>query len=557
MTAHYLLLLVLLPLAGGLVVLCLPERFSSAARPLALGWTGMLLLAGLPLAATYNPKDPAFQWLDTLGGTGGVHLGIDGLSIVLILTCALVGIVGIGGAGRRVGGWLLMTSGAVGVLVALNLWLLTVSWLLMASGAAAVPAGVERGRWRLSGRDLSVLAGAGGAALLVITIAAASSAQGWVTGVGVPGLLESSLPRAQQWLIFGGGLSLLVTGSAFLLLPMAGAAGDAPRVLVGSVTLTLALYVVLRVALPLAPDVSRTAAPVLGYAAVACAVVCAAVAAARAHGTAKAALYGVSQTAVVVAGASTLSPGGLSGAVPHQAVVALSMVALAMLGGDVAAVLPGAAETPSLRRRMRALAVVAVALIAVGGLTSSSGARVQAGAVDAERVLLVVGMAVAGLFGVLVAIQLARPLWSASPPSAGTEAPAQAAGWGWVAASAVGLALLVAGPVQERVTVPALKIAARLDPSYQDAFDAACDTTVTDELKAANPANQFLSAAPCGPNGEPLPAGSMVEPTSAAVAGRWADARTDSGKIRPEILSRGLGELFHKIRYTPLSARTT
>ena len=57
---------------------------------------------------------------------------------------------------------------------------------------------------------------------------------------------------------------------------------------------------------------------------------------------------------------------------------------------------------------------------------------------------------------------------------------------------------------------------AKSQPWDTGAFEAACDTTVTDAMKAANPANQFLTAAPCGPNGEPLPAGSSVPSTAAS-----------------------------------------
>ena len=59
-------------------------------------------------------------------------------------------------------------------------------------------------------------------------------------------------------------------------------------------------------------------------------------------------------------------------------------------------------------------------------------------------------------------------------------------------------------PVEQMLRVPSLKLAARVDARYQSEFVAACDTTVTPEMKAASPAAQFLAAAPCGPDGKPL-----------------------------------------------------
>ena len=71
----------------------------------------------------------------------------------------------------------------------------------------------------------------------------------------------------------------------------------------------------------------------------------------------------------------------------------------------------------------------------------------------------------------------------------------------------IGLAVwigLYPAPFLDRINLSVLKVAARLDPAYADDFAAACDTTVTPEMRAASPAGQFLIAAPCGPDGQPL-----------------------------------------------------
>jgi NADH-quinone oxidoreductase subunit M len=74
--------------------------------------------------------------------------------------------------------------------------------------------------------------------------------------------------------------------------------------------------------------------------------------------------------------------------------------------------------------------------------------------------------------------------------------------------------------VLSRINLPVLKVAARVDPAYAAEFEAACDTTVTPEMKAASPANQFLAAAPCGPDGQPLTPGTVATPAEPATPAR-------------------------------------
>ncbi|MEQ1909799.1 MAG: proton-conducting transporter membrane subunit, partial [Vicinamibacterales bacterium] len=76
-------------------------------------------------------------------------------------------------------------------------------------------------------------------------------------------------------------------------------------------------------------------------------------------------------------------------------------------------------------------------------------------------------------------------------------------------------ALSIAPPIASRVHLPALKVAARVDSRFEAEFLAACDTTVTPALKAASAANQFLAAAPCGPDGKPL-GGPVLAPSTSA-----------------------------------------
>jgi formate hydrogenlyase subunit 3/multisubunit Na+/H+ antiporter MnhD subunit len=78
---------------------------------------------------------------------------------------------------------------------------------------------------------------------------------------------------------------------------------------------------------------------------------------------------------------------------------------------------------------------------------------------------------------------------------------------------------LYPAPFLDRINLSVLKVAARVDPAYAADFAAACDTTVTPEMKAASPANQFLAAAPCGPDGQPLTPSTTASPPDAGGAG--------------------------------------
>lgn len=111
-----------------------------------------------------------------------------------------------------------------------------------------------------------------------------------------------------------------------------------------------------------------------------------------------------------------------------------------------------------------------------------------------------------------------RALFARSPFSAGDLKPVTGSLAEVGAVSMLIVASLWTGlnpePISSRVRLPALKVAARLDSRYESEFLAACDTTVTPELKAASLANQFLAAAPCGPDGKPLAIPALVPSTS-------------------------------------------
>ena len=82
-----LLLLLVLPLLAGLLVPLLPEGRAPLARALAAGAALLQLGLGL-LAWRQAPADLSLSWLPRLGL--GLELGLDGLSLPLVLLTALL-----------------------------------------------------------------------------------------------------------------------------------------------------------------------------------------------------------------------------------------------------------------------------------------------------------------------------------------------------------------------------------------------------------------------------------------------------------------------------------
>jgi NADH-quinone oxidoreductase subunit M len=61
-------------------------------------------------------------------------------------------------------------------------------------------------------------------------------------------------------------------------------------------------------------------------------------------------------------------------------------------------------------------------------------------------------------------------------------------------------------PFLDRLNTSVGRIVARVSPQYAGQM-AGCDPTPKQDALAVNAASQFLAAAPCGPDGEPLPTG--------------------------------------------------
>ncbi|HXM58685.1 MAG TPA: NADH-quinone oxidoreductase subunit M [Candidatus Dormibacteraeota bacterium] len=126
----------LVPVAGGLVVAVLPRRF---ARPVGLLASGVALVIALAAAIAFQPGHQGYQFEEYVPWIRdysiSYHLGMDGISLWLVLLNALLTVVAILAAGDRIsrrGGFiallLLLEGGMAGVFLAADLLLFYVFW---------------------------------------------------------------------------------------------------------------------------------------------------------------------------------------------------------------------------------------------------------------------------------------------------------------------------------------------------------------------------------------------------------------------------------------------
>jgi NADH-quinone oxidoreductase subunit M len=86
--------LIMIPLLGMLLLLCVPEKFASAIKWLTVAFTATTLIASLNILAAFNPNTfqlqfaEAYKWIPAWGIT--LKFGIDGISIWLILLTTLL-----------------------------------------------------------------------------------------------------------------------------------------------------------------------------------------------------------------------------------------------------------------------------------------------------------------------------------------------------------------------------------------------------------------------------------------------------------------------------------
>ncbi len=342
-----------LPALGALLLLFVPRRQEAAVR-----WTGLVVsaltfVASVPLWTRFDAGDPDMQFEEVLAwmpGLGvGYHLGVDGISVLLVLLTTFLMPVALGSAWHAIEdrtkefviAMLLLETGMVGVFVSLDLFLFFVLWEAMLIPMYFV-IGVWGGANRVYAAVKFVLYTMVGSALMLVAILVLYYQHGAATGV-----YTFDLPTLTRYVLAPGlaqNLMFLAFALAFAIkvplfpfhtwLPDAHVeAPTAGSVILAGVLLKMGTYGFLRFCLPLFPDASLDFGPVVYALAVIGIVYGAFVSTVQPDLKKLVAYSSVSHLGFVMLGLFTLTPQGLVGGIVQMINHGLSTGALFLMVG--------------------------------------------------------------------------------------------------------------------------------------------------------------------------------------------------------------------------------
>jgi NADH-quinone oxidoreductase subunit M len=348
-------LVVFSPLAGGALLALLPREPAAGVRRAAFVFALVPLLASLAMLARFQPGVAEFQlveramWIPQWGI--GYRLGVDGVSLFLVLlTTILTPIVVLASWGdiqRHVKEFfvflLVLETGMLGALVALDLFLFYVFWEVM-----LVPMyfliGVWGGPRRIYAAIKFVLFTMVGSLLMLVAILYCAwrmrdaggvmtfGYEDWLTRLHLP-------PREQLWLFAAFALAFAIKVPLFPFhtwLPDAHV--EAPTggsVILAGVLLKMGTYGFLRFALPLFPAAVESAGPVILTLAVVGIVYGALVATVQPDLKKLVAYSSVSHLGFVMLGLFALTPTAVAGSVYQMLNHGLSTGGLFLLVGMI------------------------------------------------------------------------------------------------------------------------------------------------------------------------------------------------------------------------------
>src|SRR5215471_19116965 len=358
-----------LPLLGGIVILFFPKAQLSAIRWTALGIAWMNLLLAIVLMLVY------LQANATAGGTTAVNapsstflfneyvpwvaalginysLGVDGISLLLVVLTTLLAVVCIGASFRieqktknYMAFMLLLECGIIGVFLATNLFLFYIFWELM-----LIPAYFLVGSWggerRIYAAIKFVLYTSVGSLLMLAGIIALGYYHQQLVGgpytLDLGTLLSGKLnPTIQLWLFlaFAAAFAVKVPLVPFhSWLPDAYSEAPAPvtAMLAGAMSKTGA-YGFLRYCIPLFPNAAHTLAPLINVLAVIGILYCALLALVQTDIKRLLAYSSVSHLGIIMLGMFAFNVQGVEGSVLQMVNHGITITALFLIVGFIEA----------------------------------------------------------------------------------------------------------------------------------------------------------------------------------------------------------------------------
>jgi NADH-quinone oxidoreductase subunit M len=344
-----------LPAAGALLLAFVPPRRVTVLRGGALAVALATLAVAVPLYTGFEAGSADYQfeevapWLPSLGA--GYHLGVDGISLLMVLLTAFLSPIALASAWHAVDDrvkefvvtLLVLETGMLGVFVSLDLFLFYVFWEAM-----LIPMYLVIGVWGGSNRIYAaikfVLYTMVGSVLMLVAILGLYYQHGAATGT-----FTFDLPRLARWVV-PAGLSQTLMFLAFALafaikvplfplhtwLPDAHVeAPTAGSVILAGVLLKMGTYGFLRFCLPLFPDASLAFAPLIFTLAVIGIVYGAWVSTVQPDLKKLVAYSSVSHLGFVMLGIFTLNAQGLVGALIQMVNHGLSTGALFLMVGMI------------------------------------------------------------------------------------------------------------------------------------------------------------------------------------------------------------------------------
>jgi NADH-quinone oxidoreductase subunit M len=326
--------LLVLPILGAVVVATLPNRETKLAQGIGLGVGVLELLASIPLFTSFRVGDGGMQfvtdvpWIPEFGIR--YHVGVDGFSLLLVLLTTLLTPICILGAWKSiekrgaefVAAMLVLETGMIGTLIALDLVLFFVFWELM-----LIPMVLIIGVWGSEQRVAAAIkfflfTMVGSALMLVAIIYVAVQHYNATKGVWSFDLDDLGRvvlpPEAQFWCFWAFVLSFAIKVPLVPVhtwLPDAHTQAPTPgSVILAGVLLKLGTYGMIRFAFPLFPLAAGEGAQVLAILAVLGIVYGALVAYVQSDAKRLVAYSSVSHMGFIVLGIASMSTQGLTGA---------------------------------------------------------------------------------------------------------------------------------------------------------------------------------------------------------------------------------------------------